>query len=58
MVLSLVQTSNTLFQLKQRLINFLSIDLRLFFHVHVIGPSLITCQIDKIYLSEPFLTVF
>jgi hypothetical protein len=56
-VFALIKASNTLFELEERLVDLLSIDLSLFFHVHVIGTSLITGQINEIYFSEAFFTV-
>ncbi len=55
MPLTLVQSTNALLEGEQRLVDLCSIDLGLLILVDVVGPSLISCQVNEADLGEDFL---
>lgn len=58
MVFALIQTADALLELEQRFVNLLTVFLSLLLHIHVISPSLVSGQINKIHFSEGLFTIF
>lgn len=58
MAFALVQGTDALFEGQERFVYLCSVDTSLLVHVHVVGSSLVTCQVDETDLSEHFFAIF
>lgn len=57
MSLALVQRPDALLEGEEGLVDFCSIDTRLFVHVHVVGPPFVAGEVDERYFSVQFFAV-